>query len=354
MSEMTTHERMTLMYQHKNADRVPIHEIPWDSTLERWRKEGLGDADYVTELGLDPVIQIQLDNSPRLPASLIENTDDRLVVKSSWGATMKYIKSQSSIALIDAEIRTKDDWLKAKERMRFDEGRIPWDFLKGNWATWQKQGAWIRAVGWFGFDITHSWFIGTERELLALAEDPDWCVDMWQTEQDLNLVLFDRMWDAGYRFDELFWYDDMGYKLNQFFSLRTYRNLLKPIHKKAIDWAHAKGIKACLHSCGDVRPFIPDLVEMGLDGLNPLEVKAGVDPLMVKQEFGDRLLLHGGINAVLWDDIDAMEASVRENVPALMNNGGYIFASDHTTPNNVSLADFKHIVDVVQEVGRYS
>ena len=353
MSEMTTNERVGLMYQHKEADRVPIHEIPWESTLQRWRTEGLGDANYVDELGLDRIVEVRVDNSPRFPFTVIQDADDTLIAKTGWGATMKYIRSQSSIALIDAEVRTKDDWLKAKELMTPNDDRISWDFLKSRWPGFRKRGAWIRAIGWFGFDVTHTWFIGTERELLAIAEDPEWCIDMWQTEQDLNLALFDRMWDAGYTFDELFWYDDMGYKLNQFFSLKTYRNLLKPIHQKAIDWAHAKGIKACLHSCGDVRPFIPDLVEMGLDGLNPLEVKAGIDPLAVKGEFGDRLLLHGGINAVLWDDVDGMEVAVRKSLPALMQNGGYIFGTDHTTPNNVSLAAFKRIVDLAKEVGRY-
>jgi uroporphyrinogen decarboxylase len=90
-----------------------------------------------------------------------------------------------------------------------------------------------------------------------------------------------------------------------------------------------------------------------VDGLNPLEVKAGVDPLAVKREFGDRLLLHGGFNALLWNDVEAMEAAVRENLPVLMENGGYIFATDHSTPSNVSLEAFKRIVAVVKEVGRY-
>lgn len=353
MAEITSHERISRMYAHREADRIPLYDIAWDSTVARWRKEGLGDADYVDFFGLDPIVRVLVDNTPRFPTKVIENSDDWLVVTNPWGATMKYIKSESTPALIDVQVRTRDDWLKAKERMTPSEDRIPWDFLKSKWPRWREQGAWIRAIGLFGFDLTHSWFIGTERALLALAEDPEWCVDMWTTQQDLNFTLLDRMWDAGYHFDELYWYDDMGYKLSQFFSVRMYRQYLKPVHKRAIDWAHGKGIKACLHSCGDIRPFIPDLVEMGLDGLNPLEVKAGVDPLAVKQEFGDRLLLNGGINAVLWSDIDAMEAAVRENLPALMRNGGYIFASDHTTPNNVSLADFKRIVDVVKDIGRY-
>ena len=130
--------------------------------------------------------------------------------------------------------------------------------------------------------------VGTERVLLALAEDPDWMVDMWHTELETELALLDMVWEAGYTFDSILWYDDMGYKYNQFFSMRMYRNLLKPFHQRAIDWAHAKGIKAHLHSCGDVRPFVPELVEMGLDALNPLEVKAGMDPVLLKQQFGER------------------------------------------------------------------
>ena len=354
MVEMTTHERVSRMYQHREADRVPIYEEPWVSTLDRWRREGLGEASYIDFFGLDPIRVIYVDNSPRFPAGVIESSEERRVFTTGWGATMKWIRSQSSIALIEAQVKTPDDWLKAKERMTPSDDRIPWDFLRERWPRWKAQGAWIRVVGWFGFDVTHAWFIGTERELIALAENPDWCVDMWRTEQDLNFALLDRMWDAGYQFDEILFYDDMGYKQNQFFSLRTYRQLLKPIHQRAVDWAHAKGIKAYLHSCGDIRPFIPDLAEMGLDALNPLEVKAGIDPLAVKKDYGDRLLLHGGFDALLWDDVDKMETTVRENLPTLMQNGGYIFATDHSTPDNVSLEAFKRIVDVVKEVGRYA
>ena len=145
----------------------------------------------------------------------------------------------------------------------------------------------------------------------------------------------------------------MGYKLNQFFSVRTYRELLKPVHKRAVDWAHAKGVKVRLHSCGDIRPFIPELVEIGIDGLNPLEVKAGMDPLVIKETYGDDLLLHGGVNAVLWDDREAIEAEMQRVIPKLKENGGYIFSSDHSVPSAVSLEDFRHIVELARQLGSY-
>jgi uroporphyrinogen decarboxylase len=195
--------------------------------------------------------------------------------------------------------------------------------------------------------------VGTERLLMALVQDPDWCVDMFNHFLDVNIALLDQVWDAGYEWDGVTWCDDMGYKEHQFFSRKTYRELLKPVHRRAIEWAHSKGAKAHLHSCGDINPFIPDLVEIGLDGLNPLEVKAGMDPVALKQTYGDDLLFHGGINAVLWDDREAIETEMARVVPVMKERGGYIFSSDHSVPSAVSLEDFRHIVDRAKELSAY-
>jgi len=161
------------------------------------------------------------------------------------------------------------------------------------------------------------------------------------------------MWDAGFRFDELFWYDDMGYKGTTFFSPAMYRSMLQPYHKRAVDWAHDHGIVAQLHSCGDVSTLVQDIVATGVDALNPLEVKAGVDAVRIKREYGDRLLLRGGINAVNWSNEDAIIAEINEKVPVLMENGGFIFSSDHSIPNSVSLENMKRIVAEIKRVGRY-
>ena len=145
----------------------------------------------------------------------------------------------------------------------------------------------------------------------------------------------------------------MGYKGTTFFSNDMYRELLKPTHKRAVDWAHDHGIKARLHSCGNVMSRIDDLIEIGIDCLNPLEVKAGMDPIGLKERVGDRLVLNGGINAVLWDDLEAIVSEIERIVPRLKENGGYIFSSDHSIPNVVSLDNMKAIVAAVKEAGKY-
>jgi len=355
MQPMTTRERTRRMYAHQEADRIPITDSPWGATISRWQAEGMPkDVSYVDYFGLDHFVHIGVDNSPRYPVQVIEETDEYVITTTRWGATLKNWKHIASTPeFLDFTITTPDAWREAKERMTPTSDRIPWDRLKANYAHWRKEGAWIEAGFWFGFDVTHSWAVGTERLLVALLTDPEWCVDMFNHYLDLDIALWDQVWDAGYTFDGISWPDDMGYKYSQFFSVHTYRELVKPVHQRAIEWAHSKGIVARLHSCGDVNPFIPELVEIGLDGLNPLEVKAGMDPLHIKRTYGDRLLLHGGINAVLWDDIDAIEAEMRRLIPVLKENGGYIFSSDHSVPSSVSLDNFRYIVDLARELGNY-
>ena len=176
---------------------------------------------------------------------------------------------------------------------------------------------------------------------------------MYETHMKLDMQLLDAVWDAGYHFDEVFWYDDMGYKNNQFFSVKTYREMDKPYHKAAADWAHEKGAKVRMHSCGDVNPFVPELIEIGVDALNPLEVKAGMNPVALKQKYGDKLVFHGGINAVLWSKPDEIRAEIERVVPVMKQGGGYIFASDHSIPDNISLENFKLVLETLRRVGSY-
>jgi len=98
---------------------------------------------------------------------------------------------------------------------------------------------------------------------------------------------------------------------------------------------------------------VPELIKIGLDCLNPVEVKAGMDPVALKQQYGDQLVLHGGINAVLYADLEALEAEMRRVIPILKESGGYIFSSDHSVPSSVSLHDFQHVVKLAKELGSY-
>ena len=284
----------------------------------------------------------------------IEETEEYIIHISEFGVTMKDWKHTASTPqFLDHAIKDPDSWKIAKERMTPSRDRVDWDFLRKNYKNWRKRGSWVEAVLWFGFDITHAWVAGTERILFALIDDPEWVMDIIDTMLELNIAILDMVWEAGYKFDSVIWFDDMGYKGHQFFSIQRYRDFLKPYHQRAIDWAHAKGIKVHLHSCGNINPFIPELIEMGLDALNPLEVKAGMDTVSLKQKYGESLILHGGMNAVLFDEPEKIEAEIVNKLPLLKRGGGYIFSSDHTVPDSVSLEAYGRIVELAKIHGSY-
>lgn len=355
MTKLSTRERFQRMYAHQDADRVPILDGPWATTIERWHREGLPEGvDYVDYFDLDHVFGIHADNSPRYEAKVLEQTDDYVVHHTPWGVTLRnWTHAGGTPEFLDFTIKDPDSWRAAKERMTPSRDRVNWDHLERHYRPCRERGDWIMANLWFGFDITHSWMVGTDRLLMAMLSEPEWCMDMFETELNLCLALFDMVWDAGYHFDEVHWPDDMGYKGTQFFSLDMYRALVKPFQQRAVDWAHAKGAKVRLHSCGDVNPFIPEFIDMGMDGLNPLEVKAGMRPKELKARFGSDILFHGGVNAVLWEDLEAIEAEMRDVVPVMKENGGYIFASDHSIPDNISLENFRYITDLAKDLGSY-
>ena len=352
---MTTHERFKRMFEHRDADRVPVIDIPWRSTLSRWESEGMpGGIDWQDYFGVDKLGAVNADYSPRYPEKVLEETGEYTVCTTVWGVTLKRFKTTESTPLfLDFKITDAAVWKEAKERMKADPSRIDWNALKSAYPKWKGEGRWVRANFWFGFDVTHSWMSGTDTILMAMLDEPEWVSDMFNTFLDSNIAHMEMALKAGYAFDEIFWPDDMGYKNTTFFSLEKYRGLLKPVQKRAVEWAHKKGIYTHLHSCGFIEPFIPDLVEIGVDALNPMEVKAGMSPERIKNGFGDKLVLHGGFNAMLWDDKERAIAEIDGLLPVLKENGGYIFSSDHSIPDSVSLENYKAIIGRVKTVGKY-
>ena len=150
-SPMTTRERMTRMYEHREADRVPIIDLPWESTIARWKREGMPEGAEQTEfLDVDRVQMIATDNSPRFPMEVIEATDEYQVYTTKWGATRKdWYDTSGALGYLDYKVQDPDSWAKAKERMQPSRDRIDWALLERHYADWRKRGDWITGRLWF-------------------------------------------------------------------------------------------------------------------------------------------------------------------------------------------------------------
>lgn len=356
MIKLTERERILRTYRRQEIDRIPMLDTPWAGTLRRWHEEGLpkntGWEDY---FGFDKKIMIRPDNSPRFEKRIIEKSDRYTIETTKWGATRKVFNElDSTPENLNFYYDDSQKWEEAKKAMLvYNEDRIPWKYLEENYPKWKAEGRFLQLVLWFGFDVAHSHMIGTENFLIGMYEEPEWVTDVFDTYLNTSLDLCQRILDAGYEFDGILWYDDMGYKGSPFFSPDDYRELLKPCHKKACDWAHERGMVVELHSCGFIEPLIPDVIDAGVEMLNPLEIKAGMDPYKLKDLYGDKLAFHGGINAQLWDDVDLVKAEMERIIPMMKEKGGYVFASDHSIPNSVSLENMTQIAALAHSLGKY-
>ena len=356
MVELTERERILRTYRHQEVDRVPMVDKPWAGTLRRWVKEGMPEnVSWEDYFGFDHLIKVAIDNSPRFEKKILESNDRYVIQTTPWGVTEKVFQElDSTPECLSFYYDNAEKWEEAKQQMLiYHEDRIPWDDLKKQYPKWKAEGRFLQLRLWFGFDVAHSHMIGTENCLMGMIEEPEWITDVFDTYLRTSMDLCQRILDAGYEFDGIFWYDDMGYKGTPFFSTQTYRDLLKPFHKKAVDWAHERGMVAELHSCGFIEPLLPDILETGVEMLNPLEIKAGMDPQRLKTLYGDQLGFHGGINAQLWDKIDEVKAEMERIIPIMKEGGGYIFASDHSIPNSVSFQNMKEIAELAHRLGKY-
>ncbi|MBE5817573.1 MAG: hypothetical protein E7312_00785 [Clostridiales bacterium] len=354
--KLTERERILRTYKRQEVDRIPMIDYAWEGTIKRWIREGLSpNTSWEEHFGFDRSIRIGFDNSPRFEKKILEKNDRYTIETTQWGVTRRVFNELDSTPdNLEYYYDSSDKWEEAKAKMLQDsEDRIQWDYLKENYPKWKAEGRFIQLELWFGFDVAHSWMIGTENLLIGMLEEPEWVEDVFDTYLTTSLNLAQKVLDAGYEFDGVFWYDDMGYKGTTFFSPETYRTLLKPYHKKAVDWAHERGMVTELHSCGYIEPLLPDIVDIGVEMLNPLEVKAGMDPNKLKKLYGDKLAFHGGINAQIMDDIDLVKAEMERIIPLMKEGGGYIFASDHSIPNSVSLVTMTEIAKLAHELGKY-
>lgn len=356
MVKLTERERILRAYKKQEIDRIPMLDLPWAGTLRRWKQEGLPEnVTWEDFFGFDKWIRVCPDNSPRFERKILEQNDRYRIETTRWGTTQKVFNElDSTPEALDFYFSTSERWEEAKTAMLKDyEDRINWSALEKNYPKWQADGRFKQLTVWFGFDVAHSRLTGTENMLIGMYEEPEWVTDIFETYLTTSLALCQKILDAGYEFDGIFWFDDMGYKGSPFFSPTAYRELLKPYHKRAVDWAHERGMVAELHSCGYIEPLLPDIIETGVDMINPLEVKAGMDPFKLKEQYGDKVAFHGGINAQLWDNIDLVKAEMERIIPAMKEGGGYVFASDHSIPNSVSFENMKQISELAHRLGKY-
>ena len=195
--------------------------------------------------------------------------------------------------------------------------------------------------------------------LMDMAVQPEMALWLMDRFTDFYVGYFDRMFTAADgRIDILRMADDLGTQIGLFFGPDMFRTFVKPRVKKLVDLAHSHGVKFMFHSCGAIRPLIEDLIEIGVDILDPLQAAAeGMDPQTLKDDFGDRICLHGGIctqHLLPQGTPEEVRCETQQRLEIFGAGGGYILAPCHVLQTDVPTENILAMSDAGLEFGRYT
>ena len=177
---------------------------------------------------------------------------------------------------------------------------------------------------------------GMERALLDIHLYPELAVEMFKRCADFSILLSER---ACGRFDlDWLWAgDDVASQDSTLLSPESFRELVKPNLARIFAVGKENKLWTAYHSCGAVRPLIPDLIEIGLDVLNPIQCNAAcMEPLDLKREFGEHLAFMGGVDTqgvLPFGSVGEVRKSTARLIEGMTSDGGgYILAASHTIP----------------------
>ena len=365
-------ERLHKALGHKEPDRVPISDFFWGGFTRRWRRElGLpDDANPYFHYDLDWIVTVPNMDPWIRPFETLKEDAEEVVVKTGFGAIMHKHFDFPMPEMRDWEI----DSFEKLEQAKFDDPRDPRRFFEGgdNQIAGVGDGfernspPWIETVKSlrpdfpvFGSMIEVSEcltrLIGQQNAMLWMGEEPERMGAVINRIGAHYLECAKAEIEAGKGLlDGFVIWGDVAYKKGMFFSPNYWRQYFKPWVAKIAGHAHANRLPVIYHGCGNVKSIFPDYIEMKIDAYNPLEVKAGMDCVELRRQYGHRIGFCGNSDIQIWESGD--RAAIRREVLRKLNaakGGGYIFQSDHSVSSAVSGQTYNYIVKLVREFGNY-
>jgi len=195
---------------------------------------------------------------------------------------------------------------------------------------------------------------GTEEFFIDIVTSPQTAEALLDKLLEFNIKYFYKCMEISQgRISAVFCGDDFGSQKGMMMSPKMWRTYIKPRFKELISVIHHFSLKYCHHSCGGIRPIIPDLIEIGVDILNPIQPRAaGMDPKELGKEFGKDIVFFGGIDeqkTLPNGTIEDVKAEVRQRIEELGKFNGYIVSPSHDfqpdTPIENILAIYEEILN---------
>ena len=353
---MTSLQRVQCAINHEQPDRVPVDLRFSDETWVMLKEYlSLGDDALWEWIGQDvvtvrPVFTRAVTTVRYADPTVIIDENGyyldiyRVPFRKVKTTYQEYLEMVSLPPLADYETAQNLDSFPWPTTEGWDYSGIPAliDCVRG-------KAVWARSRGCFQ---VAQMMRGMDTFLVDLATEPAFACAILEhishfVEQDAKLTLESS--NGKYTFIE--YNDDVATQRGMLISPEMWRKYLKPIMKRFCDMVHSFGANVKYHSCGSIYDIIPDLIEIGVDILNPIQpLAANMDPFRIKKEFGNDICLHGGVDIqrlLPEATVNQVRGHVRKMIDLLGCGGGYILAGSHTIQSD---AKAENIVAVIQAI----
>jgi len=356
---LNSKERVMAAMAHQKVDRIPINFRATDEIIRRLAKSL--NTDY---FGILHHYQI----------------DFREIIPPYIGPTLPSLPDGSEV----------DIWGVGRREMFMDTGRdvmISLSPLQGASSVEEvKRHPWPKA-DWFDYSVVKemckeyeryaistpgihiegyhgvlhllTYLFGMENALMLLVTEPELINAAIEEIMRFLTGYYERILEAASGcIDFLFYKDDFGAQNNLLISQATFREFFFSNIKELSDLARGFGVTFILHSCGSVMKLIPDFIEAGVAVLDPIQVTArDMDIRKLKEEFGQRLTFHGGIDVqrlMPFGTIEEITSKVKETIEVLSRNGGYFFSPSHRFQPDTPIQNIAALYDAAFKYGSYT
>jgi len=360
---MKSREKISAILNGDKSAGMGVCEHFWPETIEKWTNEGHLSAGEDIDMHFNFDIMRcwasgNLMADPYNPETILEETEETKLFKNGNGAVLRLWKKRSGVPEhVDFEIKNYSDWKakikpaildKSLYKKRLADVIEPYRQKKELAANNDKFFTW---AGVSIFEIMHP-VCGHEYMLMGMALEPDWLKDMGEVYSNLVIDLQTILFEAEGKPDGIWFYEDLGFKNKPFMSPAMYMELVQPYQKKNFSFAHSLGKPVIVHSCGYVEPLIDGLIDAGMNCLQAMEVKAGMDVVKISKDYAGKIALCGGLDIRLLEtnDKSQIKAYLEETLPPVLDNVPYILHTDHSIPQSVEYDTYRYFIDTAFEI----
>ena len=364
---MRPKERVIKSLNHQEPDRVPMN-YHGDGNMSKSLKKYFGiEGDESLKCWLtgneDPRLLKALDCDlrtlvPEYVGPPVKSFDDgsfitvfgeRLLIKESEKGAGYFIYPETPLA--DAKTIEEVDAHPWPQVEWFDFSSI-----KDQLEEWEDYAIVAGDMGTLDCVNRCLSLFGYERVMMGMADRDPVLLRAFQHFADFYHEYMIRLFEAGGdRIDIAYYGEDLGMQTGPRYSLKMYRELIKPYWVRSLKEAKKRNYFVMQHSCGSTRAFYPEFIELGIHIHDTVQIyTADMDPFEIKKEFGDKLSFHGAIsiqNVLETGTPESVAAEVKRVIDALAPNGGYILAPTHWIQSGTPI---ENVLTMYQTAKEYS